>query len=238
MTTTGRILVVDDDRVSRLLLAGACRRLGHDVDTAEDGAAALVALRAGGAGYDVVLLDLLMPVLDGFGALAQIKSDPALAHLPVIVVSALDELGDVVRCIEMGAADHLCKPFEPALLRARLDASLAAKRMREAELHYLRRVDEITAAAREVEAGRYRTDGLDEVAAAGDALGGLARVFRDLVRVAAAREAALRHTVEELRIRIDAQQQARELAEITGTEYFQTLRSSAEGLKRIMKGEP
>lgn len=238
--TAGHVLVVDDSGVFRRLLAAACTRLGHRVTTAADGEQALHALRAAAEArdpVDVVLLDLLMPVLDGYATLERIKADPALAHLPVVVVSAVDELASVVRCIEQGAADHLVKPFEPALLRARLDTSLAAKRARDAELRYLRRVGELTDAARQVEAGEHRTDGLDEAARPDDALGRLARVFRDLVRDAAAREAELRHTVEELRVEVDAARQARAHAEITGTEYFRRLRGDAAGLKQIMKGD-
>jgi CheY-like chemotaxis protein len=229
----GELLVVDDDAVSRRLLAAACERLGHRVHTAGDGEQALAVLRD--ADVDVVLLDLLMPVLDGFATLERIKADPALTHLPVIVVSALDDLRAVVRCIETGAADHLVKPFEPALLRARLDASLTAKRARDDERRYLGRVTELTEAARAVAAGSF------PALAAGqpdDPLGRLARVFGDLVRAAAEREAALRHTVEELRIEVDAQRQARRHAEITGTAYFRRLRDGAADLKKIMKEEP
>ncbi|MGQ0573201.1 MAG: response regulator [Pseudonocardia sp.] len=232
---TGHVLVVDDSTVFRRLLAAACEHLGHTVDTAADGEQALRLLRAPGAAVDVVLLDLLMPVLDGFATLERIKADPALAHLPVIVVSADGELASVVRCIDAGAADHLAKPFEPALLRARLDASLAAKRARDDELAYLRRVGELTDAAREVDSGRYDTTALDAAARPADALGDLARVFADLVRAAAAREAALRHAVEELRVEVDAARQARELERITGTAGYRRLREGAADLKRILK---
>lgn len=248
-TVPGHVLVVDDSRVFRRQLAGACARLGYRVTTAEDGERALAVLRDAAPTVDVVLLDLLMPVLDGFATLERIKADPALAHLPVIVVSAVDELDSVVRCIETGAADHLVKPFRPALLRARLDASLAAKRARDAELRYLRRVAELTDAAREVDAGRYGTEpgarsrerifgALDAAARPDDALGRLARVFGDLVRAAAAREAELRRTVEELRVEVDAARQERGIAEITGTEYFRRLRGNAADLKKIMREGP
>lgn len=234
----GHVLVVDDSAVFRNLLAAACERLGHRVTTAPDGAMALAVLQDPAHDVDVVLLDLLMPVLDGFATLELIKADPVLAHLPVIVVSAVDELASVVRCIEQGAADHLVKPLEPALLRARLDASLTAKRARDDELHYLRRVAELTDAALAVEAGSAGTPAaaaLLDAAQPDDPLGRLARVFGDLVRAAADREAQLRHTVAELRIEVDAARQARRHAEITGTAYFRTLRDSAADLKRIMK---
>jgi DNA-binding response OmpR family regulator len=105
--------------------------LGHEVETAENGHRALELLRAHSArpeSFDIVLLDLLMPVLDGYATLAEIKADPALAAVPVIMVSAVPELESVVRCIELGATDYLPKPYSSAMLRARLRASLHAKR--------------------------------------------------------------------------------------------------------------
>ncbi|MBT0773256.1 response regulator [Kineosporia sp. J2-2] len=137
----GRVLVVDDTAINRKLLATAVTNLGHRAETAPDGHRALEMLReAGGAagGFDVVLLDLLMPVLDGYATLAQIKADPALASVPVIMVSAVPELESVVRCIELGAVDYLPKPYSSALLKARLHASLHARRSateRESVLH-------------------------------------------------------------------------------------------------------
>ncbi|MDT7579461.1 MAG: hypothetical protein QOK35_725 [Pseudonocardiales bacterium] len=123
----GRVLVVDDSGVNRRLLVAALTELGHEVHAAENGRRALELLREDG-GFDVVLLDLLMPVLDGFATLAEIKADPRLDHLPVIMVSAVPELESVVRCIELGATDYLPKPFSAAMLRARLRSSLHAKR--------------------------------------------------------------------------------------------------------------
>ena len=127
----GRVLVVDDTAINRKLLAAAVAALGHEVQTAENGHRALEMLRGTGdgrCGFDLVLLDLLMPVLDGYATLAEIKGDPALAALPVIMVSAVPELESVVRCIELGAIDYLPKPYSSAMLRARLRASLEARR--------------------------------------------------------------------------------------------------------------
>ena len=142
----GRVLVVDDSGVNRRLLVTALTELGHEVHAAENGRRALELLRA--ADYDVVLLDLLMPVLDGFGTLTEIKADPALAHLPVIMVSAVPELESVVRCIELGATDYLPKPFSRAMLHARLRSSLAAKRQRDVERDRLHRMEAVVAALR------------------------------------------------------------------------------------------
>ena len=94
-----------------------------------------------GAGIDVVLLDLVMPELDGFAVLAAIRGDPALARIPVIVVSGLDDLDGIVRCVEMGAADYLPRPIKPTLLRARVNASLADKRLRDDNARLLATVD-------------------------------------------------------------------------------------------------
>jgi DNA-binding response OmpR family regulator len=94
--------------------------------------------------FDLVLLDLLMPVLDGYATLDAIKSDPALNHLPVIMISAVHELESVVRCIDLGATDYLPKPFSAAVLRARLRSSLATKRLRDTERGDLRRFQRLT----------------------------------------------------------------------------------------------
>ena len=127
----GRVLVVDDSGVNRRLLVRALTEQGHEVRAAENGRRALEMLREGvstGAGFDVVLLDLLMPVMDGYSTLAEIKADERLDQLAVIMVSAVHELESVVRCIDLGATDYLPKPFSAAVLRARLRSSLATKR--------------------------------------------------------------------------------------------------------------
>ncbi len=137
--TVGRILVVDDNPVDRALLVRFLGSEGHDPIDTDSGERALELLRDGARGVDLVLLDLLMPGMDGFATLAAIKSDEALMHLPVIVISGLDELDSAVRCIEMGAADYLLRPFKPPLLRARINASLADKRLRDLERETLER---------------------------------------------------------------------------------------------------
>jgi sigma-B regulation protein RsbU (phosphoserine phosphatase) len=136
----GHILVVDDNEGNRDMLMRQLERQGHTVASAENGCAALDRLRA--EPFDLVLLDLMMPVLDGHGALLEIKGDPALRHLPVIMISALDELSSVVRCIERGAEDYLPKPFNPTLLRARIGAGLEKKRFRDQERLYVRTIEE------------------------------------------------------------------------------------------------
>lgn len=134
-TNTGTLLVVDDDLMNRKMLARSLEKEGHTVDVAESGAKALEMLRS--ESFDVVLLDLLMPGMDGSQVLAAIKGDRALRHIPVIMVSAQDELDSTVKCIEMGAEDYLPKPVNPVLLKARLSASLEKKKLRDLELMYL-----------------------------------------------------------------------------------------------------
>ena len=130
----GRILVVDDAAFSRRLLVRMLADLGHETLEAEDGRVALDRLRDPSADtVDLVLLDIVMPELDGYETLAALKADEALRDLPVIVISDVDELDSVVRCIRMGATDYLPKSVDPAILRARIDASLVQKRLHDLE---------------------------------------------------------------------------------------------------------
>jgi adenylate cyclase len=135
----GRVLVVDDNPVDRALLVRFLAGEGHDAVEADSGERALGLLSDGASGVDLVLLDLLMPGIDGFDVLSSIKGDAALAPLPVIVISGLDEIDSAARCIELGAADYLIRPFTPTLLRARINASLGEKRLRDLERSHLER---------------------------------------------------------------------------------------------------
>lgn len=128
---TGRILVVDDDESNRDMLTRRLERLGHSVGVAENGRRALEMLADGP--FDLMLLDLQMPELNGYQVLERMHADNTLRDLPVIVLSASDETLRVAHCIEMGAADYLAKPFEPVLLRARIDACLEKKHLRDRE---------------------------------------------------------------------------------------------------------
>jgi class 3 adenylate cyclase len=133
----GRLLVVDDNKVNRLLLGRGLEQQGHRVAFAENGLQALDMLHQ--AEYDLMLLDIQMPEMDGYQVLDKLKSDLDLRDLPVIVTSALEELDSVVRCIEMGAEDYLTKPVNPVLLRARIGASLEKKRLRDQQRELVRR---------------------------------------------------------------------------------------------------
>jgi class 3 adenylate cyclase len=113
------------------MLARRLRRQGYEVQTAGGGRAALTALAVGPV--DLVLLDVMMPDLDGYAVLERLKADPALRDIPVLMISALDELDSVVRCIQLGAEDYLGKPFDPVLLQARVGACLEKKRLHDQE---------------------------------------------------------------------------------------------------------
>ena len=130
-TSAGHILVVDDEYINRRLLTASLEQTDHTVVTAEDGQTALKLLRS--RPFDVVLLDLLMPGIDGYTVLAEIKADDHLRHIPVIVISGLDDVTNMAQCIQLGATDYLPKPFNPLLLQARLNASLANKRLADLE---------------------------------------------------------------------------------------------------------
>jgi class 3 adenylate cyclase/CheY-like chemotaxis protein len=137
---TGVILIVDDNAENREMLGRRLAREGHQAVLADGGRAALALLRK--QPIDLVLLDVMMPDMDGYQVLQQLKADPAMHDLPVLMISALDELESVVRCIELGAEDYLPKPFDPVLLRARIGACLEKKRLRDREVEHLRQLAE------------------------------------------------------------------------------------------------
>jgi len=142
----GRLLVVDDTEANRDLLARRLRALGHDVAIAKNGREALDSLAA--RDTDLVLLDIMMPEMDGFEVLERLREDPARRHVPVIMISAVDEIDSVVRAIELGATDYLPKPFNAVVLKARVTATLEKKRLEDAERHHARELE------RELEIGR------------------------------------------------------------------------------------
>lgn len=137
------ILIVDDNPGNRKVLYDVTLCLGHTPILAEHGRQALKILHS--QPIDLVLLDLLMPELDGYQVLKLMKQDSLLRHLPVIIISASQEFGNIVNCIELGADDYLTKPFNPTLLQARIGGSLAKKRLHDQEEHYLRRIQECNA---------------------------------------------------------------------------------------------
>jgi adenylate cyclase len=126
---SARLLIVDDNKVNRLLLSRSVELLGHRIALAENGRVALDKLRK--EPFDLLLLDIEMPELDGFAVLEQLKVDPKLRDVPVIVTSSIEGLDNIIRCIELGAEDYLSKPVNQVLLKARIGASLEKKRLRD-----------------------------------------------------------------------------------------------------------
>jgi class 3 adenylate cyclase/CheY-like chemotaxis protein len=135
------MLVVDDEAFNRLILKTTLEELGHETLTAADGVEALALLEAGGV--DLVFLDLVMPDLDGYEVLERIKASPRLRHIPVLVVSSVEEMESVTRCLELGATDYLPKPCDPLILRARIAGSLAAKRMHDMQASYVSEIEHL-----------------------------------------------------------------------------------------------
>ncbi|MGZ4808468.1 MAG: response regulator [Thermoanaerobaculia bacterium] len=127
----GQVLVVDDDAANRDVLSRRLKRQGHIVRTANNGSDALRLMRE--TAFDIVLLDIMMPDMDGYEVLGHINDDDQLRHIPVIMISAINDVQSVVRCIEAGACDYLTKPFNSTILRARIAACLEKKRSRDRE---------------------------------------------------------------------------------------------------------
>jgi signal transduction histidine kinase len=144
------VLVVDDDEYNRDVLARHLERQGYSVALAENGRRALELMRA--QEFDLVLLDIIMPEMDGYWVLSDLRLDPVLRHVPVLVISAVDEFESIVRCIELGAEDYLTKPLNPILLRARIGATLEKKRLRDQEKAYLEELAVMQSIARELNA--------------------------------------------------------------------------------------
>jgi CheY-like chemotaxis protein len=200
LALSGNVLVVDDNTMSRRKLTLALRHLGHVSTEAESGAAALARVSEGD--YDLILLDILMPEMDGFEVLERLQADPKHADIPVLVISGLEsDTESVARAIEMGATDFLPKQFEATLFRARVNACIEKKRLRMAELDHLRQVDRLIAAAEVMETSTFHPTklGLDSVAERTDAVGRLARVFRDMAEHVYARERVLQRNIRTLK---------------------------------------
>jgi two-component system, cell cycle response regulator len=190
-----------------------------------------------GEPFDLVLLDVEMPDMDGYQVLEQLKADPRLRDIPVMMISAVEELESVVKCMGLGAQDYLPKPFNPVLLRARLTACLERKRLRDQEVDYLQQVGRVTAAAAAIKANTFQPESLDEVAQRPDEVGQLAQVFQEMARQVYAREPQLQREVQQLRIEIDHARKAREVADITESEYFQQLPGKADELRNRARAD-
>ena len=136
-TSPGRLLVVDDNKVNRLLLGRSLEQQGHSIEMAENGRQALEMMHA--KTFDLILLDIEMPEMNGYQVLEQATANLQLRDIPIIITSALEELDSVVRCIEMGAEDYLVKPVNPVLLKARIGASLDKKRLRDQQRELIKK---------------------------------------------------------------------------------------------------
>jgi len=150
-TEAGRVLVVDDQSINRELLTRRLEQDGYVVHSAGTGRAALERLRS--ESFDVILLDVMMPGATGFEVLSRLKADPRTRHIPVLMISALDEMQSVVRGIEMGADDYLTTPIDPILLRARISSSLERKRMRDDEMVFIDAIRRETDTAQDLSEG-------------------------------------------------------------------------------------
>ena len=135
----GNVLIVDDNEMNRDVLSRRLARQGHTVRTAVNGREAVEMIS--NQNFDLVLLDIMMPELNGYQVLQQIKEDPNLPYIPVIMITAVDQIDSFVRCLELGAEDYLTKPFDPVLLRARIGASLDKKRLTDQQAAYTHQLD-------------------------------------------------------------------------------------------------
>jgi adenylate cyclase len=141
VTVRGSLLVIDDDPVVRSMLSRSLEEGGHQVATARDGREGLDMAR--GEAFDVILLDVLMPGLDGYEVLEGLKKDRTLRHIPVVMITGLDDIESAVRCIELGADDYLPKPIDPVVLGARINAGLTKKRLHDLEMQHVEEVDRL-----------------------------------------------------------------------------------------------
>lgn len=189
----GNLLVVDDDPTNRKILSDRLEIQGHNVSVADNGQRALEMIAVDA--FDLILLDILMPEMDGYQVLKQLKSNKKSRDISVIVLSALEDVDSAVKCIEMGAEDYLSKPFDATLLRARINACLEKKWLRDQEKFYLKDVEELTAAATAVESGTFDEECLTPVTKRTDELGRLARIFQTMAREVISREERLQRKV-------------------------------------------
>ncbi len=138
--TTFSVLVVDDNEMNRDMLTRRLERQGYRVEIATNGLIAIDMVEKGS--YDLVLLDIMMPEMNGYQVLERLKGNPNTRHIPIIMISALEEMESVVRCIELGAEDYVLKPFNPILLKARVGACLEKKRLHDQEVRYRTQIEQ------------------------------------------------------------------------------------------------
>lgn len=230
-----KILIVDDEPFNVDYLEQELEDLDYLTLTAFNGQEALN--QVADERPDLVLLDIMMPLMDGFAVLEQLKADKTWRDIPVIIISAMNDLNSVVKGIKMGAEDYLPKPFNEILLKARIEACLEKKRFRDQEVEYLRQVDRLTEAASAVEADTFDPETLSDVAARPDSLGQLTRLFQRMAREFQRREQQLKQQVQQLQIEVDKVRLTQEVNKITGTDYFRQLRDKASNLRNMLEGD-
>jgi MinD-like ATPase involved in chromosome partitioning or flagellar assembly/CheY-like chemotaxis protein len=223
----GTILAIDDNPSNCDLLARQLKRQGYLVTTATNAHQALRLLKA--IPFDLILIDVIMPGIDGLELLRQLKQDESFKHIPAIAISALDAIDGAVRCIELGAEDYLQKPFDPILLQARISTCLEKKRLRDRELRYLQQVERLIAAAAAIETKTFNPDSLNDLSQHPHKLGQLARVFQGMAREVDSREQFLQQQIQLLQVSIDEVQKQRLVAEISTTDHFQQLQHRTKG---------
>lgn len=226
----GRILAVDDDALNLDVLAQRLTRQGHLVSTAVNGQEALAKARQ--QPFDLVLLDVMMPELDGYGALAALKADEQLRAIPVIMISALDELSSVVRCIEAGAEDYLPKPFNATLLRARVGACLEKKFAHDQEVAlYHRLVVSQQRLDRELSQAHRQMAALDPELREDPRIAALLEAFQRMSGAVSRRETDLRATIQDLEIKINRQALSSQVTTIVADPTFTTLTERARAMR-------
>lgn len=230
-----KILIVDDEPFNVDYLEQELEERGYQTVSAMNGQAALAQVAA--QDPDLVLLDIMMPIMDGFAVLTRLKENAATRHVPVVIISAMSDMASVVKGIQGGAEDYLPKPFDETLLHARIGACLEKKKYRDQEIEYLRNVARLTDAASALEQNTFDAALIAPVTSRADALGNLARVFQRMAAEVVAREQKLKQQIQELKIEIDQSKQAQKVSEITDSEYFRNLRGQAQDLRGIIDGK-
>jgi CheY-like chemotaxis protein len=222
----GKILVIDDDLLTRKVLSASLIEEGYTVATAENGRVGLQMVRE--KPFDTVLLDLLMPEIDGFDVLKIIKADVRIRHLPVIVISGEEDLAGITRCISIGAEDYMQKPFDPVLLRARVSACVEKKRFRDQEIRQQQDLNELNKAL-EVQVHRARIEALEQSQ-------------KELELLNRAKSKALDHLAHELktplsviqgRLRVFKRQLQTEASPADGEKFFKTVEKNLDRLIEI-----
>jgi MinD-like ATPase involved in chromosome partitioning or flagellar assembly/DNA-binding response OmpR family regulator len=221
----GTILVIDDTNPE--LLARQLRRHGYTVTTATYAQQALRLLKA--MPCDLILLDVIMPGMNGLELLEKLKRHESWQHIPVIMISALDETDGAVKCIELGAEDYLQKPFDPTLLKARIGACLEKKRLRDKEILYLQQVDRLTTSAAEIEAKTFDPNSLDDLNQREDEFGQLVRVFQKMAQEVRSRERSLEQQVNFLQAAIHKDGRSQIASELAATSHFRQIQKRGKG---------